>query len=137
PRITCVRGPEFRVVCDPFKKAESTPISEQDDDIDVLEPTDHDGIQPRPLPLHQRPPDSSMPNPDPPAESLSPGKSLAHDLVARIDDVLQEAAATGQPIELDPPRSQLFELFVMAEATGFLEEGAEHDLTCDGVAREL
>jgi hypothetical protein len=78
-----------------------------------------------------------MPKPDPAAESLSPGKSLAQDLVARIDDVLQGAAASGQPIELDPQRSQMFELFVMAEATGFLEEGAEHDLTCDGVAREL
>ena len=74
---------------------------------------------------------------DPAAESLSPGKALAHDLVARIDDVLQEAAASGQPIELDPSRSRLFELFVMAEATGFLDEGAEYDLTCDGVAREL
>jgi hypothetical protein len=78
-----------------------------------------------------------MTRPDPAAESLSPGKALAHDLVARIDDVLQEAAASGHPIELDPARSRLFELFVMAEATGFLEEGAEHDLTCDGVAREL
>ncbi len=78
-----------------------------------------------------------MPKPDPAAENLSPGKSLAQDLVTRIDDVLQGAAASGQPIELDPQRSRLFELFVMAEATGFLEEGAEHDLTCDGVAREL
>ncbi|MGE5194639.1 MAG: hypothetical protein ACM3U2_19275 [Deltaproteobacteria bacterium] len=78
-----------------------------------------------------------MSKPDQAAENLSPGKALAHELVGRIDDVLQAAVASGQPLELDPPRSQLFELFVMAEAAGFLEEGAEHDLTCDGVAREV
>jgi hypothetical protein len=78
-----------------------------------------------------------MPKHESVAEKLSPGKALAHDLVNRIDDVLQGAAASGQPIELDPNRARLFELFVMAEATGFLEEEAEHDLTCDGVARDL
>ena len=78
-----------------------------------------------------------MSNRDSVAENLSPGKVLARDLVGRIDDVLQGAAASGQPLELDPNRAQLFELFVMAEATGFLEEGAEEDLTCDGIARNL
>jgi hypothetical protein len=78
-----------------------------------------------------------MPKRDSVAENPSPGKALAHDLVGRIDDVLQGSAASGQPIELDPNRARLFELFVLAEATGFLEEGAEHDLTCDGVARDL
>src|SRR5258707_10288761 len=78
-----------------------------------------------------------MPRRDSVAENLSPGEALARDLVSRIDDVLQGAAASGQPLELDPSRSRLFELFVLAEATGFLEEGAEHDLTCDGVARDL
>src|SRR5258708_3451373 len=70
-------------------------------------------------------------------KNLSPGRSIARDLVARIADVVQNSATTGQPLELDPHRAQLFELFVMAEATGFLEEGAEVDLTCDGVARQL
>ena len=78
-----------------------------------------------------------MPPPDHGARKETPGAALAHDLVNRIDDVLQSAAASGQPIELDPNRSRLFELFVMAEATGFLEEGAECDLSCDGIAREL
>jgi hypothetical protein len=78
-----------------------------------------------------------MPKPDPAAANRSPGKALAEDLVVRIDEVLQGAAASGQPVELDPQRSRLFELFVMAEAAGFLEEGAGQDLTCDGVAREL
>jgi hypothetical protein len=55
----------------------------------------------------------------------------------RIAEVLTVSLQDNQPIELDPHRGNLFELFVMAEATGFLEEGQEFDLTCDGVAREL
>ena len=78
-----------------------------------------------------------MNDPQTATEDLSPGRALARDLISRIDDVLQGASASGQPVELDPNRSRLFELFVMAEATGFLADGAECDLTCDGVAREL
>ena len=78
-----------------------------------------------------------MSKPDQIAKTISPGKALAHDLIDRIDDLLQRATASGQPIEIDPHRSQMFELFVMSEATGFLEEGADEDLSCDGVARNL
>jgi len=78
-----------------------------------------------------------MSKPDQIAKTISPGKALAHDLIDRIDDLLQRATASGQPIEIDPHRSQMFELFVMSEATGFLEEGAAEDLSCDGIARDL
>jgi hypothetical protein len=78
-----------------------------------------------------------MPRPDQIAEPMSPGKALADDLVNRVNEVLQNAADSGQPIEIDPHRARLFELFVMSEATGFLDEGAEHDLSCDGIARDL
>ncbi|MBI3861965.1 MAG: hypothetical protein HY290_08710 [Planctomycetia bacterium] len=67
----------------------------------------------------------------------SPGATLVRDLVDQISDVLQASHEQHQPIELDPHRARLFELFVMAEATGFLEEGGQFDLSCDGVAREL
>jgi len=73
----------------------------------------------------------------PSVKNRSPGAALAHDIVERIADVLQTASTKGQPIELDPHRAALFELFVMAEATGFLVEGSEPDLSCDGIAREL
>src|SRR5438067_1876289 len=73
----------------------------------------------------------------PSVKNRSPGAALAHDLVDRVAEVLQTASTNGQPIELDPHRAALFELFVMAEATGFLEEGSEPDLSCDGIAREL
>ena len=67
----------------------------------------------------------------------SPSATLVREIVDQIADVLLSAAENAQPIELDPLRGRLFELFVMAEATGFLEEGGEFDLSCDGVAREL
>jgi hypothetical protein len=67
----------------------------------------------------------------------SPGATLVRDLIEQVASVLQTASTNGQPIELDPHRARLFELFVMAEATGFLKEGEEFDLSCDGVAREL
>src|SRR5579859_2898172 len=67
----------------------------------------------------------------------SPSATLVRDLVEQIAEILQSAVTNGQPIELDPHRARLFELFVMAEATGFLKEGEEFDLSCDGIAREL
>jgi hypothetical protein len=78
-----------------------------------------------------------MHNAGPSVKNHSPGVALARDLVDRIADVLQMASSKGQPIELDPHRAALFELFVMAEATGFLAEGSEPDLSCDGIARDL
>jgi len=78
-----------------------------------------------------------MPKANPASQNVSPGATLAHDLIVQIEDVLQSATKQGQPIELDPHRARLFELFVMADATGFVEEGSEPDLSCDGVAREL
>src|SRR5579872_1927551 len=78
-----------------------------------------------------------MPRAGPSVKNVSPGAALARNLVGRIEEVLQGAASEGQPIEIDPHRSRLFELFVMAEATGFLAEGSDPDLSCDGVARDL
>ncbi len=78
-----------------------------------------------------------MSHSDNPARKNSPAAALARDLIDKIDEILQSAVASGQPLELDPQRGRLFELFVMADAAGFLEEDAEHDLSCDGIAREL
>ncbi|HTI51607.1 MAG TPA: hypothetical protein VL475_11670 [Planctomycetaceae bacterium] len=67
----------------------------------------------------------------------SPGAALAHDLVDQIEELLLTAQRAGEPIEIDPHRARLFELFVMADATGFLEEGGAIDLSCDGIGRDL
>ncbi|MBS0264066.1 MAG: hypothetical protein JSS02_19175 [Planctomycetes bacterium] len=70
-------------------------------------------------------------------QANSPAAQVVQDVVNRIAEILTASLQHNQPIELDPHRHQLFELFVMAEATGFLEEGQAFDLSCDGVAREL
>jgi hypothetical protein len=78
-----------------------------------------------------------MPNSNHADQSPSPGARIFKDITSGIAELLATAERDGGPLELDPYRSKLFDLFVMADATGFLVEGAEFDLTCDGVAREL
>ena len=58
-------------------------------------------------------------------------------LSRRVANVVGEAEAATKPLELDPYRGQLFELFVMADAAGFVAEDAEIDLTADNLCREL
>ena len=63
--------------------------------------------------------------------------SLASSIVQRVDDLIDEARQATKPLEIDPYRGQLFELFVTAEAAGFVAEDAENDLTADGLCRRL
>jgi len=62
---------------------------------------------------------------------------LASDIVARVESLLLDAERTTRPLELAPYREQLFELFVMAEASGFLAEDAEPDLAADAISHRL
>jgi hypothetical protein len=68
---------------------------------------------------------------------VSVTQDLASDLIQRIQAHVAEAESAEKPLELDPFRSQLFELFVMADAAGFLDEGSEVDLTSDAIGRLL
>ena len=63
--------------------------------------------------------------------------ALAGDIVDRIESLLLDAEATTRPLELDPYRGKLFELFVTAHAAGLLVEGGEADLTADGISGHL
>lgn len=67
----------------------------------------------------------------------TPGAALAQGIIDQVEELLLTVERAGQPLEVDPHRSRLFELFVMAEATGFLESGEDEDLSCDGIGREL
>lgn len=62
---------------------------------------------------------------------------LANEIIDRVESLLLSAEKETKPLELDPYRSSLFELFVTAEAAGYLEEDVEPDLTCDGIGRVL
>jgi hypothetical protein len=67
----------------------------------------------------------------------NPGAALADDLTNRVEQVVLDAEKANAPLELDPQRSRLFELFVMADAAGFVDDQAEHDLSAEGLAKSL
>lgn len=67
----------------------------------------------------------------------SPGAALAADIVNRVAELLIQVQQANSALEIDPWRERLFELFVMADATGYLAEGAEHDLSSEAIGRKL
>lgn len=74
---------------------------------------------------------------DPVNNVSSASQALANDIIQRVAKLVTDAEAETKPLELDPYRSQLFELFVMADAAGFVSEEADIDLTADNLCREL
>lgn len=64
-------------------------------------------------------------------------RSLADDIVGQLENLLLDAVETTKPLELDPYRSRIFELFVTAEGAGLLESDSDPDLSADGISREL
>ncbi|QDT37090.1 hypothetical protein [Stratiformator vulcanicus] len=62
---------------------------------------------------------------------------MARQVLDRIESILLEAESEEKPLEIEPFRGRLFELFVIADGGGFLKEDAEVDLTADGICREL
>jgi len=66
-----------------------------------------------------------------------PRHALAAQIVDRIDLLLRDAHLKTRPLELEPYRGQLFELFVTAEGGGYLQNGADPDLTADGLCKIL
>lgn len=63
--------------------------------------------------------------------------SLADDILSRVDELLCEAIRDGKPLEVNPARSRLFELFVTAEGAGYLADDAQPDLTADALCKAL
>ena len=63
--------------------------------------------------------------------------ALAVQVLGEIDRIVSDAEASGQPLEVDPTRSRLFELFVTAHGAGHTEEGSDPDLTADGICQAL
>ncbi len=80
--------------------------------------------------------DNSAGNDGPPGSGDSEAP-LGETIVGRVEAILIDAEQATRPIELDPYRERLFELFVTADAAGYLAEDAEIDLTSDGLCRQL
>jgi hypothetical protein len=62
---------------------------------------------------------------------------LVENLLYQVDRLIQSAERQHKPLEVDPFRAQLFELFVTAEAAGYVRGAAQPDLTADGLCRRL
>ncbi|MEZ6046059.1 MAG: hypothetical protein R3C11_10860 [Planctomycetaceae bacterium] len=63
-------------------------------------------------------------------------QALVTTILDELEKLTQEAQAENVPLELDPQRSQLFELFARAEAAGLVDE-EEGPLSADEVCRQL
>ena len=66
-----------------------------------------------------------------------PARLLAQDLIDRIEQLILQAERDTVPLEVDPQRPRLFQMFAEAEAAGFLTDESPIDLTCDAMARHL
>lgn len=69
--------------------------------------------------------------------AFTPAQTLARDLLDRLDALILDAERQTKPLELEPYRSQLFELFVIADASGLMRDGSIPDLSPEGLSREL
>lgn len=69
--------------------------------------------------------------------STHPARMLAEQILNTLDELIREAEHETKPLELDPYRSRLFELFVTTNGAGFLSNDAAMDLSADGLCREL
>lgn len=63
--------------------------------------------------------------------------NLSTQLVAKVDQIVQDAEGATKPLEIDPFRGQLFELFVTAEGAGYVDGEGDFDLSADGLCHEL
>lgn len=62
---------------------------------------------------------------------------LARGIVARVDEIIRRAESETKPLEVDPYRGELFELFVTAEGAGYVDEQGDFDLSADGLCHQL
>ena len=80
----------------------------------------------------------------------SPSRFIAKEILNGIENLIQEAQANTRPLEVDPFRYRLFELFVTAEGAGLIkdetqvsassdfdEDADELDLSADSLCRLL
>ncbi len=63
--------------------------------------------------------------------------SLIRTVIDRLQVVIEQAETETKPLEMEPFRSQLFELFVMADGAGMLDDSLEPNLTSDSIAKIL
>ncbi|WP_373649740.1 hypothetical protein [Schlesneria sp. DSM 10557] len=71
------------------------------------------------------------------SSSLNETSNLATRIVDRLEEIILLAERETKPLELDPLRKELFELFVTANGAGYTEDDSDPDLSADGICRTL
>ncbi len=69
--------------------------------------------------------------------SVNETENLATRILDRVEELIHIAERDTKPLELDPLRSELFELFVTANGAGYTREDSDPDLTAEGLCRIL
>ena len=72
----------------------------------------------------------------PTSDTVSEASLSAH-ILNQVDTIVSEAESQTKPLEMEPYRGRIFELFVTANGAGCTVEDAEDDLTADGLCRQL
>lgn len=62
---------------------------------------------------------------------------LRQRILDRIDDIIQECESRSRPLEVEPWKGQLFELFVTADGAGCLSEESDCNLSADAICQSL
>jgi hypothetical protein len=62
---------------------------------------------------------------------------LATRIIDRVNELVTLAERETKPLEVDPYRGQLFELFVTANGAGYTRDESDPDLTADGLCKAL
>ena len=62
---------------------------------------------------------------------------LATRILDRVEELILLAEGETKPLELDPFRSELFDLFVTANGARYTNEDSDPDLSADGLCRAL
>jgi len=63
--------------------------------------------------------------------------SFRNSILEQVDAVLRNCEEAKRPLEVDPARSELFELFAAVEKAGGLMEDNPLDLAADGLCKAL
>lgn len=63
--------------------------------------------------------------------------TLADDIVRQVDELIRTTIGENKPLEIEPARGRLFELFVTADGAGYLAADADPDLTADAFCKVL
>ena len=63
--------------------------------------------------------------------------SLAGKILDSVVQLVSDAERATRPLEVDPYRNRLFALFVTANGAGYTRDGADPDLSAEGLGRQL